>query len=100
MQSQKVPIETGNTKIGVLINEKKIFDVESKVVTVEQSNQFLAEQIRSVERNFEIQLKRMQQQYEVERDNRQKVERFVGMLTDQVKFLFKLNKDLNEHPRF
>ena len=75
--------QNGNTKFGALANEVKINELESKVSTLEQSNQFLAEQIRTNERNFEIQLKRIGQQSELEKDNRHKIERFVGMLTDQ-----------------
>ncbi len=73
-----------NTKFGLLANETKISELETKIITLEQGNQFLAEQIRSNERNFEIQLKRLGQQTDMEKDNRQKIERFVGMLTDQV----------------
>ena len=77
----------GNTKFGHLANETKINELESKILTLEQSNHFLAEQIRTNERNFEIQLKRLGQQSDLEKDNRHKMERFVGMLTDQVSFL-------------
>ena len=39
----------------MLANETKINELETKIITLEQGNQFLAEQIRSNERNFEIQ---------------------------------------------
>ena len=85
---QIVSYKGGNTKFGVLANTEKINELENKVITLEQGNQFLAEQIRSNERNFEIQLKRLGQQSDLEKDNRQKIERFMGMLTDQVNITF------------
>ena len=73
-----------NSKLGPLASEIKINELETKLITLEQGNQFLADQIRTNEKNFEVQLKRLGQQSDMEKDNRQKVEKFVGMLTDQV----------------
>jgi hypothetical protein len=74
----------GDPKLGIITNEIKINELETKIITLEQGNQFLADQMRTNEKNFEVQLRRLSQQSDMEKDNRQKIERFVGMLTDQV----------------
>ena len=88
-QNSLKPLNVGgvgvnNHKFAPLYNEIKLNEMETKLITLEQGNQFLSDQIRTNEKNFEIQLRRLGQQSDMEKDNRQKMERFVGMLTDQV----------------
>lgn len=71
------------SNIKVLLNETKLNELETKIIILEQNNNNLVDQIRSYERNFEMQLHKINQVTEMEKDSRLKTERYLATLTDQ-----------------
>ena len=61
--------------------DAKIKDLESKLSTLEETNQILLERINTNERNFQIQLKQLQVNNLEERENRYKAEKVINNQT-------------------
>jgi len=70
----------------ILSQETKINELETKLILLEQNNQFFLDQIKNYERNFEIQIAKFSQITENERENRQKVEKIFTIFSDQTNF--------------
>ena len=65
------------------VMESKIKDLESKLSSLEQTNQLLLERITNNERNFQIQLKQLQVNNLEERENRYKAEKVINKINEQ-----------------
>ena len=63
--------------------DAKIKDLESKLSTLEETNQILLERINTNERNFQIQLKQLQVNNLEERENRYKAEKVINNISEQ-----------------
>ena len=63
--------------------DAKIKDLESKLSSLEQTNQLLLERITNNERNFQIQLKQLQVNNLEERENRYKAEKVINNISEQ-----------------
>ena len=65
------------------IMDQKIKDLESKLTTMEKTNQILLERINNNERNFQLQLKQLQANNLEERENRFKAEKVINNISEQ-----------------
>ena len=65
------------------IMDQKIKDLESKLSTMEKTNQILLERINNNERNFQLQLKQLQANNLEERENRYKAEKVINNISEQ-----------------
>ena len=70
--------------------DAKIKDLESKLSSLEQTNQLLLERITNNERNFQIQLKQLQVNNLEERENRYKAEKVINHFVFGPFFLHRL----------
>ena len=61
----------------------KIKDLESKLSSLEQTNQILLERINNNERTFQVQLKQLQVNNLEERENRYKAEKVINNISEQ-----------------
>jgi hypothetical protein len=67
----------------ILITDSKINDIETKLISLEQTNSVLREKLFNHERNLELQYKSIQQALIEEKDNRGKFENLLRIVTDQ-----------------
>ena len=65
------------------IMDQRIKDLESKLSTLEQTNQILLDRINNNERNFQLQLKQLQANNLEERENRYKAEKVINNISEQ-----------------
>ena len=65
------------------VMDSRIKDLESKLSSLEQTNQILIERINTNERNFQIQLKQLQVNNIEERENRYKAEKVINNISEQ-----------------
>ena len=63
--------------------DAKIKDLESKLSSLEQTNQLLLDRMTNTERNFQIQLKQLQVNNLEERENRYKAEKVINNISEQ-----------------
>ena len=63
--------------------DSKIKDLESKLSSLEKTNQILLERLNTNERNFQIQLKQIQVNNIEERENRYKAEKVINNISEQ-----------------
>ena len=69
--------------VSPFVLDAKIKDLESKLSTLEETNQILLERINTNERNFQIQLKQLQVNNLEERENRYKAEKVINNISEQ-----------------
>jgi hypothetical protein len=67
----------------LLITDSKINEIETKLISLEQTNSVLREKLFNHERNLELQYKSIQQALIEEKDNRGKFENLLRMITDE-----------------
>ena len=75
-----------NSNFNLLVNETKMSELETKLLALEQQNQFLIEKVKNNEKNFEIQLNRIVINNEGEKESRMKIEKYINILNNQVNF--------------
>ena len=73
----------GNDNVNPYVMDSKIKELESKLVTLEQANQILIERINTNEKNFALQINKMQVANAEERENRYKAEKAINIISDQ-----------------
>ena len=73
----------GNDSVNPYVMDSKIKELESKLVTLEQANQILIERINTNEKNFALQINKMQVANAEERENRYKAEKAINIISDQ-----------------
>ena len=73
----------GNDSVNPYVMDSKIKELESKLVTLEQANKILIERINTNEKNFALQINKMQVANAEERENRYKAEKAINIISDQ-----------------
>lgn len=73
----------GNDSVNPYVMDSKIKELESKLVTLEQANKILIERIITNEKNFALQINKMQVANAEERENRYKAEKAINIISDQ-----------------
>ena len=66
-----------------LVIEAKLNDLETKIISLEQTNFILNERLKSNERNFELKIKEMEQINIEERESRVKLEKVFNFISDK-----------------
>jgi hypothetical protein len=74
----------------ILTQETKINELETKLIVMEQNNNYLLEQIKNNSRSFDMQVAKFQQISESEKNNRERVEKLLMLFSDQS------NSNINE----
>ena len=72
-----------NDSVNPYVMDSKIKELESKLVTLEQANQILIERINTNEKNFALQINKMQVANAEERENRYRAEKAINIISDQ-----------------
>jgi hypothetical protein len=67
----------------ILTQETKINELETKLIVIEQNNNYLLEQIKNYSRSFDMQVAKFQQISESEKNNRERVEKLLILFNDQ-----------------
>jgi hypothetical protein len=84
------------SNIKLLINETRINELETKIIILEQNNNQMSGLLRDYERNFELQVHRLTQLSENEKENRVKTERLLSLFSDKSNLNnFELNNKIN-----
>ena len=73
----------GNDSVNPYVMDSKIKELESKLVTLEQANQILIERINTNEKNFALQMNKMQVANAEERESRYRAEKAINIMSDQ-----------------
>ena len=73
----------GNDSVNPYVMDSKIKELESKLETLEKANQILIERINTNEKNFSLQINKMQVANAEERENRYKAEKAINIISDQ-----------------
>ena len=72
-----------NDSVNPYVMDSKIKELESKLVTLEQANQILIERINTNEKNFALQINKIQVANVEERENRYRAEKAINIISDQ-----------------
>ena len=67
----------------ILTQETKINELETKLIVMEQNNNYLMDHIKNYARNFDMQVSKFQQITESEKNNRERVEKLLMLFSDQ-----------------